>query len=92
MLSALQQRVARLVADLPEAQRFALVCGAALITSEVIERRTRNLDFFGPTADAVDALAATAALADAGLHVTRDTAKGHDHTFFVQLTRDVFAD
>jgi len=21
-----------------------------------------------------------------------DTAKGHDHTFFVQLTRDVFGD
>jgi hypothetical protein len=56
VLSELQLRVARLVAQLPEAESFALAGGGALIVRGDVERQTRDLDFFGPSIDAVDAL------------------------------------
>jgi hypothetical protein len=56
MLSPLQQRVARLIAQLDEAEGFALAGGAALIARGEVERRTRDLDFFGLEVDAVDRL------------------------------------
>lgn len=56
MLSPLQERVARIVAALPEAEGFALAGGAALVIAEVVDRETRDLDFFGATADRVDQL------------------------------------
>lgn len=69
VLSALQQRVARIIADLPEAEDFALAGGAALVLARVVERETRDLDYFGPSADDVDALlgAVEAAALAAGL-------------------------
>lgn len=73
MLSPLQHRVARIVAALPEAERFALAGGAALVLARVVDRETRDLDFFGPSADEVDHLAEAVetALTDAGLDVQR---------------------
>lgn len=56
MLSPLQQRVAEIIAGLDEARDFALAGGGAMIVRGDIERQTRDLDFFGPTADAVDQL------------------------------------
>jgi hypothetical protein len=73
MLSPLQQRVARLIAQLDEAEGFALAGGAALIARGEIDRRTRDLDFFGLEVDAVDRLLPVVeeALRAAGLEVSR---------------------
>ena len=56
MLSPLQQRVARIVTALPAAEGFALAGGAALVLAEVVERETRDLDFFGATRAQVEHL------------------------------------
>lgn len=73
MLTPLQEQVARIIASLDEAKDFALAGGAALIARGDIQRETRDLDFFGLTADAVDRLvpAVDRALHDAGLTVER---------------------
>jgi hypothetical protein len=62
------------VASLDEAEGFALAGGAALVYTRVVDRVTRDLDFFGPSADDVDRLAPAleAALARAGLDVRRE--------------------
>lgn len=57
VLSPLQQRIATIIGGLPEAEDFALAGGAALIVHGTIDRRTRDLDFFGLEPDAVDRLA-----------------------------------
>ena len=54
MLSPLQEQVGRIVAALPEADGFALAGGAALVVTRVVDRTTRDLDFFGPSAEDVD--------------------------------------
>ena len=71
MLSPLQERVAEIIAGLDEAKDFALAGGGALIVRGDIQRQTRDLDFFGLTADAVDQLvpAADRALKAGGLTV-----------------------
>ncbi|HVC24446.1 MAG TPA: nucleotidyl transferase AbiEii/AbiGii toxin family protein, partial [Acidimicrobiales bacterium] len=86
MLSPLQERVARIVAGLAEAEGFALAGGAALIVRGDVDRRTRDLDFFGPSAVAVDRLvpAAEQALLDDGLRVRREI----DHSGFARLLVD----
>jgi hypothetical protein len=73
VLSPLQDRVARIVASLEEAEEFALAGGAALIARGDVDRRTRDLDFFGLTGAAVDRLvpAVEGALREAGLVVHR---------------------
>jgi hypothetical protein len=50
MLTALQLQVARVVADLPEAEDFVLAGGAALIAHNVTDRATMDLDFFATSA------------------------------------------
>jgi len=70
VLTALQQRVARLFLNLPEARRFALAGGAALVLRGDVKRRTEDLDFFAPAAEDVR-LAADAlrlALEGEGMH------------------------
>jgi hypothetical protein len=69
VLSRLQEQVAAIIAGLDEAEGFALAGGAALIARGDVERRTRDLDFFGLTVDAVDRLLPVAerALVAAGL-------------------------
>lgn len=59
---------------LPEADAFALAGGAALVVSRVVDRTTKDLDFFGPSADDVQQLveALDAALSQAGLTVHRE--------------------
>ncbi len=73
MLSPLQERIARIIAGLSEAEDFALAGGGALIVRGDIDRKTRDLDFFGLSAAAVDRLVPVAELAlrEAGLQVTR---------------------
>lgn len=73
MLSALQQRVALVLADLPEAEGFALAGGGALIVRGAVERETHDLDFFVGEAVAVDRLlpALEAALSAEQLAVER---------------------
>jgi hypothetical protein len=46
VLTALQQRIARLVASLPEAEGFALAGAGALVLHGYIDRQTRDLDYF----------------------------------------------
>jgi hypothetical protein len=67
----MQQRVARLVATLPEADQFALAGGATLVLAGIVDRETRDLDFFGPSCDDVDVLAdvVEAALIETGVGV-----------------------
>ena len=69
MLSPLQQKVARLLQGLPEAEDFVLAGGAALIVHGDVDRLTRDLDFFTVEPDAVDSLlpAFEAAARKAGL-------------------------
>jgi hypothetical protein len=73
VLSPLQQRVATILAALSEAENFALAGGAALIVRGDIDRKTRDIDFFGLSAAAVDRLVPIAekALRDSGLQVER---------------------
>ncbi|MHB8219075.1 MAG: nucleotidyl transferase AbiEii/AbiGii toxin family protein [Acidimicrobiales bacterium] len=73
MLSPLQQRIATIIASLPEAEDFALAGGAALIVHGAVERTTHDLDFFGLEPGAVDRLAPAAerALRAGGLSVER---------------------
>lgn len=73
MLSALQQRVAIVLAGLPEAEGFALAGGGALIVRGLIDRETHDLDFFAGEAEAVDRLlpALEAALSAVHLSVER---------------------
>ncbi|HEX2029223.1 MAG TPA: nucleotidyl transferase AbiEii/AbiGii toxin family protein [Nitriliruptorales bacterium] len=72
MLTALQERVARILGELPEAQDFALAGGAALIARGLIDRPTRDLDFFATSAVAVERLlpALRQALSEEGVEVT----------------------
>lgn len=71
MLTPLQEQVAQIIAGLEEAEEFALAGGAALIARGDVQRETRDLDFFGLTAVAVDRLvpAVDQALRGAGLVV-----------------------
>ena len=73
MLSPLQEEVAAIVSGLKEAEGFVLSGGGALILRGDVRRQTRDLDFFGLTADAVDRLvpAVDRALHDAGFVVHR---------------------
>lgn len=48
MLSAFQERVARMVAALPETRDFALAGGGALVVHGLTQRSTNDLDFFTP--------------------------------------------
>lgn len=72
MLTALQERILRIVADLPEASGFALAGGAALIVHGVVERQTDDLDFFSTADEDVARLlpALNTALTGEGLRVT----------------------
>lgn len=67
--NAIQMRVARLVSSLPEAEGLALADGAALVVARVVDRSTKDLDFFGPSAAEVQRLleALEAALARADI-------------------------
>jgi hypothetical protein len=49
-LSPFQERVARLVAQELEGTDVALAGGAALIAAGLVDRQTRDLDFFGSPA------------------------------------------
>ncbi len=71
MLGSLQKRVAEIIASLDEAEDFALAGGGTLIVRGDVHRQTRDLDFFGLTADAVDQLVPVVnrALQAAGLTV-----------------------
>ena len=73
MLSELQRRLAGVVAELREAEGFALAGGAALILQGYPERVTADLDYFATTAKAVDTLlpALESALTTHGLKVER---------------------
>lgn len=73
MLTQLQLQIASIVENLPEADQFALAGGAALIARGDVDRLTRDLDFFGPSAIQVDQVVPIVekALKDTGLWVRR---------------------
>ncbi|MEX0741178.1 MAG: nucleotidyl transferase AbiEii/AbiGii toxin family protein [Phycisphaeraceae bacterium] len=73
MLTPLQRRLARLLTELPQARGFALAGGAALIARGLVDRGTRDLDFFSTSASAIAILvpALETRLAGEGLRVTR---------------------
>jgi hypothetical protein len=76
VLSKLQQVVAHIVTDLLEAEGFALAGGAGLVMRRVVDRQTRDLDYFGPSADDVDRLTPVveSELNAAGFTVRRESA------------------
>lgn len=53
MLSSLRERIARILANLPEARDFALAGGAAVIAGGLVNRETKDLDFFADRPEAV---------------------------------------
>lgn len=55
-LSRLQARIARTVAELPDAEGFALAGGGALVVLGIVDRRTEDLDYFATAPEAVDRL------------------------------------
>lgn len=55
-LTPLQAKVARTVAELPEAADFALAGGGALVVLGIVDRPTQDLDFFATEPDAVERL------------------------------------
>ena len=73
MLTPLQERIRRLVGALPNDYELALAGGGGLVVTGVIDRRTRDLDFFArypaPHAEVVDRV--QEALEADGLRVTR---------------------
>lgn len=73
MLNELQQRVARLMSGLPAADDFALADGAALIVYGLVDRSTRDRDYFATDSDAVAGVvpALETALQRDGLQVAR---------------------
>lgn len=85
-LTPLQERVAALVAGLPEADGFILAGGAALAAHGLLDRATRDLDFFGrPEQQAQVHLLAAAferACREHGLVVRRE----RDAEAFMRLT------
>lgn len=54
MLSELQQEIVAIVVDSTSDQQFALAGGAALILKGLVDRQTRDLDFFAREPEAVD--------------------------------------
>jgi hypothetical protein len=83
VLTDFQAAVARLVADDASAAGFALAGGGALIVRGVVDRSTRDLDFFSVFPDAVATTASRveARLTDAGYQVVRQVDTGQ----FVRL-------
>ena len=73
VLSEPQERVATLLAALPESEGFALAGGAAPIVRRLVDRTTHDLDFFTTRSEDVDRLlpALERALANDGLDVER---------------------
>lgn len=53
MLSEFQQEIITVVVDSTSDQRFALAGGAALIVKGLVDRKTRDLDFFASEPEAV---------------------------------------
>jgi hypothetical protein len=45
-LTPLQERIAEIVSGLPEARGFALAEGSGLLVRGLIDRQTRDLDYF----------------------------------------------
>jgi hypothetical protein len=99
VLTPLQEQVARIVSSLPEATGFALAGGAALVAGHVVDRSTKDLDFFTPSPEDVQNLlqALEPALTAAGLTVRREqlspsfvrlTVIGHDDATEVDLAAD----
>jgi hypothetical protein len=73
MLSPLQERLWKLMAQIPEAETVALAGGAALIVRGVVDRPTHDLDFFATSAEEVNRVLPSleASLRNAGLEVRR---------------------
>lgn len=75
-LSALQEQIAAMIVALPESEGFVLAGGAAMAAHGLLERSTRDLDFFGGPEDdaAVQRLASAVERAAAvlGLLIERD--------------------
>lgn len=90
MLTALQERILRIVADLPEAGGFALAGGAALIVHGIVERPTEDLDFFSTEGEDVARIlpALDAALVSDGLRVAIERRQSG----FARITVDDGAD
>lgn len=99
MLTDLQQRVAQILAALPEASGFVLAGGAALVARGDVDRTTRDLDFFAIEPGDVDRLVPPlrAALETAGLTVderqvvpgfARITVTGNDESTVIDLASD----
>ncbi|MCC5947264.1 MAG: nucleotidyl transferase AbiEii/AbiGii toxin family protein [Nitriliruptoraceae bacterium] len=78
MLTQLQQRLLEIVSQLPEAERFALAGGAALILRGTVDRTTNDLDLFighdDVEADTIATMVAAVerALVAAGLRCRRE--------------------
>ena len=73
VLTDLQQRIALAVSEVVKGEGFALAGGAALISQGLVDRRTRDLDFFTVDATSVNRVApeVESALQSKGMNVIR---------------------
>lgn len=73
MLTPLQLQIRQIVASLPDTEDLALAGGGALIVHGIVDRETRDLDFFSNSPEEVDRLlpAVEQALRDNSLVVER---------------------
>jgi predicted nucleotidyltransferase component of viral defense system len=73
-LSDLQRRVASIVMSVPGGESFALAGGGALLVLGVVDRTTRDLDYFTTSPSAVEEVVprVAAALEEAGINVARN--------------------
>ena len=56
MLTPLQLQIRQILASLPDTEDLALAGGGALIVQGIIDRETRDLDFFSTSPEVVDRL------------------------------------
>lgn len=87
MLSRLQERIAGIVVTIPEADGFVLAGAGALIAFGLVDRATRDLDYFATSADEVDAFLPSLvdALVGDGLEVTVERASSGFARLVVRL-------
>ena len=85
MLTPLQERIAEIVSGLPEARGFALAGGSGLLVRGLIDRQTRDLDYFTVPGEEGALSALRDALERALDRVALDHSRQRDLSTFIRI-------
>ncbi|MGH8902798.1 MAG: nucleotidyl transferase AbiEii/AbiGii toxin family protein [Egibacteraceae bacterium] len=85
MLTALQQRLAVMIAELPESEGFVLAGAGAMLVHGLIDRSTLDLDFFGSPSEEAQVQILAAALEHAVTAAGMACVRRRDLPSFVRL-------